>query len=352
MIKERMLWQWQRSRGILMTNPIKGLVAVTSDYGIGKTTFALECGYHPKDMIFINDNVKETGFDTEFSQYVDLVNVSSKMTMLEFHNQCIEMISKLKKNKVIIWDTWARFASTFYSYVVANPDKFRTKKQYAGTSAIVAGRMYQDAYRYEGAVVSALKKKCDLLILTFHLKSLFVNGIVVPDRFKPDHDKAIENYADLRLWLTPNPNSQVPIGLVMKNISKRAMEKGVGIRTKQVLPLRLNQCNWDSILHYWENPIGDRMPEDHEKPSAFELSLIGGTLTPENRRMYQAGIELAKIQNEAENKEQITAIKEFLADLKDAALPTKMMLVKKIIKAGDLSYDGEITIDKISKWSK
>ena len=56
-----------------LKNPVKGIVAVIGNYGTGKTTFALENGYHPKDMIFINDNVKVPPFKSEFRTYIDLI---------------------------------------------------------------------------------------------------------------------------------------------------------------------------------------------------------------------------------------------------------------------------------------
>jgi len=328
------------------------MIAITSDYGIGKTTFALECGYEPKDMIFVNDDVKETGFESQFGQYVNLIPMSKGMTILDFHNQCIKMIDKMKKHKVIIWDTWTQFANTLYFHVVDNPDKFRTKRQYAGTSAIVAGRMYQDAYRLEGTIISTLKSKCDLLILTFHLAPLFIDNVAIPDRYKPGHDKAISKYADLRIWLTPNPDSQMPTGLVMKNISKRTIEKGKGIRTKQVLPLRLERCNWDTILNYWKNPIGDAKRGEMERPNEFELSLISGTLTPENKRMYQAGVVMAKISERAEDHEQVETIKAVLKNMQDAPIPVKVQAIRDMQQAGELAYNGEINGSKITEWSR
>lgn len=334
-----------------MSNPIKGMIAVTSDYGIGKTTFALECGYLPKDITLIKDDVKETGFEEQFNQYVDLVSMSAGMQLLDFHNECIKMIDKLKHTKVIIWDTWTQFSETFQPYIIENMIKFRTKKQYSGPLEVVGGKIWKDSYRYEGAVISALKSKCDLLILTFHLKSLYVEKTAIPNGYRPEYSKAISKYADLCIWLTPNPNSQVPIGLVMKNISEKRIVDNK-IRATQILPARLEICNWDEILKYWNNPIGNRTPEDHEKPNNFELSMIEGTLTPENKQMYQNSIDMAKIQNETENKEQDAAIKKFLTSLgDDTRPPIKLAKVRAAIEAGEITYDGEISMAKITELS-
>ena len=229
-----------------MSNPIKGTIAVSANYGVGKTTFALECGYLPQQICIIDDDGKDLGIDpNNFGCYVNLLKETSKMTISDIHQYCLDLILELDNYEVIIWDTWTKFAETFYPYVVAHPDEFRTHKQYAATKEIVGGRMWQDSYRYEGAVISRLKEKCRLLILTFHLKDLYVDQIKIPDKFKPGHDNAISKHSDLRIWLTPNPNSQVPNGLVMKNISKRVIIDGK-VRTERVLPLKIEKCNWDT----------------------------------------------------------------------------------------------------------
>lgn len=342
-----------------MSNPVKGMVAVISNYGAGKTTFALECRYHPKDITFINDDVKDTGFDAEFKEYIDLVSVSKKKKMLEFHNHCLDLVSNLPQSKVIIWDTWTGFQNTFFQYVKANENEFRNPKEWAGKPSIKAGEWYNEAWRYEGAVLSTLKEKCDLLILTFHLKQFYRDNNPVPGKFKPGHDKAIEKYADLRIWLTPNPDNQIPIGLVLKNIARRRIIDH-GIQTSQVLPLRLPYADWQHIIDYWNDPIGDRETLDYERPNQFELSLIEGTLTPEDKRLYEASLSLAEktesnkgIERLMVRQSQEKAIKEYLKGLDGTLIgPAKASQLKAAIEDGKLEYDGEITIGKVNEWSK
>lgn len=330
---------------------INGIVAVISNYGVGKTSFALECGYPPKDMAFINDDVKSTGLEKEFSYYVNLTEQTGKMKILDFHQHCLTIIDKLKKHKVVIWDTWTRFQSTFPAYVKANSNEFRDPSQYAPKGSIKVAEQYQDAYTYEGMILSYLRTKCDLLIITFHLKQHYENGIAIPDKYRPGHDRGIEKYTDLRIWLTPNPDSQVPVGLVMKNISRRTVTE-TGIKTQQVLPLRIPRCNWETIYAYWENPIGDRSPEPEERPNEFELSLIEGTLTPEDKRLYGISAELIMKQGEAEDGEQVDAMKEYLATIQSQPLPVKVAKVRQAIENGELAYSGQVTPGKVTEWSK
>lgn len=330
------------------------MVAVISNYGVGKTTFALECGYHPKDIIFINDDVKETGFENDFSGYVDLVSVSKGMKVLDLHQYCNNLIETLPKSKVIIWDTWTQYQATFPAYVKAHSNEFRNPNEYSAMGKMKAGEQYQDAYRYEGIILTKLKLKCDLLILTFHLKQDYLNNVAVPGKFKPGHDKAIEKYADMRIWLTPNPESQVPVGLVMKNIRRGQITEN-GIQTSQVLPLKIKRCNWQTINGYWQNPIGDRKPEDNERPNSFELSLIEGTLTPEDKRLYEASLLLVEKRESEEQvikQSQEKAIKEWLIENLNGLPPSaKVAGLKTAIETGELEYDGEIDNSKVIEWS-
>jgi hypothetical protein len=340
-----------------MSNPIKGMVAVISNYGVGKTTFALECGYHPRDMIFINDDVKEVGFENEFKEYVDLVAISKKKKLLDLHVHCLDLIKRLPKSKVIIWDTWTQFQSTFPVYVKAHLNEFRNPNEWSAMGKMKTGEIYKEAYRYEGAILSELKTKCDLLILTFHLKQHYENNVAIPNKLKPGHDRAIEKYADLRIWLTPNPDDQIPIGLVMKNISKRYVTEN-GIRTSQVLPLRLPYANWNHISDYWDEPIGDRETLDYERPNEFELSLIEGTLTLEDKRLYEASLSLVEKKEAQEQADyllakqsQEEAVKEYIStNLNGLPTPAKVKGLKSAIEAGELTYDGKITIGKINEW--
>jgi hypothetical protein len=40
---------------------------------------------------------------------------------------------------------------------------------------------------------------------------------------------------------------------------------------------------WDSIERYYNNPIGNRKPNIDETPDDFEMSIVQGTLTPDQR---------------------------------------------------------------------
>lgn len=338
-------------------NPIKGTIAVIGNYGTGKTTFTLECGYQPKDITFINDDVKMVGIDG-FKHYVDLVADSEGLKILELHQHCLELIDKLPESKVIIWDTWTRFQTTFPAYVKANPNQFRDAREYSAMGKIKSAEQYNDAYQYEGQILTRLRNKCELLILTFHTKQHYENNVAIVGKQAPGHDKAITKYSDLRIWLIANPNSSVPSGIVLKNIGKYTVTKD-GIQTLQVLPQKLYECNWKSIKAYYDNPIGNRETDELERPNEFELSLIEGSLTVEEKRLYEVSARLVEQQNENEEMETIAAMNEQakaiqarVKELNDSPLPIVFKTIKDEIESGSLTYDSEITMGQVANWMK
>lgn len=328
---------------------MKGILAVISNYGVGKTTFAIGNGHHPKDMIFVNDDIKTPPFIDDFKQYIDLTGVTSGLKVLEFHAACLDMINNLPEAKVLIWDTWTRFQSSFPIYVRSNPNEFRKPQDYSAMGKIKSAEQYNDAYAYEGQILTKLREKFELIILTFHIKQHYENNVAIPGKYQPGHDRAIQRYADFRLWLT-HSQGQTPNGLVLKNVGKYTITSN-GVETVQVFPLKIPACDWKKLREYWENPIGDRTPLPEEKPDEFEISMIDGTLTPEEKRLYQASIQYAeRIAKEEDNEAQMAEI-EGLNVVKSRALEMSQsgMTIPMIVK--QLQADSpETTISQVAQW--
>lgn len=346
------------------TNPIEGLVAIISGFGIGKTKFALGCGYQPHEIIFVNNDSKapskfktSKGYTPEnrgYKRYIDLLDETKGLRLLEFHDHCLDLIDSLEnKNGVIIWDTWTQLGKTCEPYVRENKSKFIENGKYRGTLEIIGGKIWHDSWRYEGQILNTLKKKCQLLIITFHLKNRYVAKLPVEGKYDPGHTKAIAQYSDLRIWLTATTHSsRVPIGLVMKNISRDKLgERGIEITS--VLPPRIPYCNWQSIWSYWDNPTGNRELMPDEIPNDDEAAMIGGYLTAEQKRMLMIGIQSDKQAKEKELlaiSNQVIVIKEKLMSMSGSPV-MKADQLKAMVTGGQLVYDGgEITPEKVSSW--
>jgi len=272
---------------------LDGLVHVTGESDVGKSTFAVECGAHPSRIAFFDFDLKGQSIARElnevnhpFGAYHDLVTETKGMRELELHNYCLDLIDSIKPNQydAIIWDTWEPFAKTCHPYVVKNPSQFRLVWSPMGT--IKGAQQWNAAFDYEASLIAQLCSITRLVILTSHLKSAYRGNKRIPDKFVPDCSRAIVRKARLRIWLRRNPASPQPIGLILKRLSLPAVTDR-GIRVTNVLPLRMNPCTWDEIAKYMENPIGDRDPLGDELPDEYELSLLQNTLTADQERTFR-----------------------------------------------------------------
>jgi hypothetical protein len=102
---------------------------------------------------------------------------------------------------------------------------------------------------------------------------------------------------------------------VLKRISKPTITKDglqvVNILPRRIKPLESEQSIWQAIDRYWQKPIGNRKPEKDEEPTAFELSILDGILTEDQKEVWHANLEASKIQDKlAEDELIIEKVKE------------------------------------------
>lgn len=276
---------------------LSGIIHVTGEPDSGKTTFALECGAHPKDIWFLDDDVKGRAVvqqlldsGVQFGRYDDLAALRRGKRELEFHEACLGLIDSVPPGRyeAVIWDTWSAFAKTCHDWVVAHPDRFR--QNWAALGSVKGAQQWQEARRYEAELLHRLAEKVKLVIVVTHLKDHVLNNIRTGKKI-PDSSVALERVAVMRLWLRRNPASPVPIALVLKRIDRK-MVTPEGIRTVAVLPPKITprpgeRSLWDSIRRYWNEPVGDRPLQPDEIPDEWELSIIRGTLTPDQQRVFE-----------------------------------------------------------------
>lgn len=285
-------------------NQLDGVIHITGGHDSGKTTFALECGADPSRILFFDDDVKGRATITElqkagvkFGRYVDMVNLAEKKTEYDFHTDMVKIIRGIKQDEfdAIIWDTWSSFAATCHSYVLKHPREFR--ENWAPMGTIKGAQQWQEARRYEAALVNYMAQRTKTLILITHLKDYYAGKVKVPGKQVPNSSNVLERIPRFRVWLRQNPNGRpVPVGLVLKRLDKKEFVAGTGIRTVSVLPRKLSpsvddRSLWDTIWKYWDKPYGDREPTPDELPDDFEISILEGTLTKEQQRTFRMLIE-------------------------------------------------------------
>ena len=276
-------------------NPITGLVHVTGDLDTGKTLFALSCGAQPERIAFFDDDIKGRNTVTQlkkqgfnFGLYVDLVDEFKDKREVQIHERGLELINNISEGEYdcVVWDTWTRFESSFYAVVKKNPNRFR--EFYAPMGKIAAGEMWQASFAYEAQVIDSLLAKVPLVILTTHLKDDYINDKKTGKQI-PDGKKTLNQKSNFRVWLRHNPDGPQPIGLVLKRPVKLEVTTH-GIEPINILPRKVKPCTWERIIQFWNKPVGNRALTDEEKPDEFELSILDGTLTRDQKNILRLAV--------------------------------------------------------------
>lgn len=308
-----------------------GLIEITGEHDAGKTLAALfvnyEGGYPLKDIAFIHDDVKEPGYKPDmFGLYVDLVKETKGMKLFQRREFGLKIIDSIKPKqfKAIVWDTWFNFGESIQNYVVNNRYKFRSKDEFimAHETKVIGAQTWRDAHNDEASVASYIKSLCNVFIVTSHLKDSYVGGVKCG---KTDQlGKSWDRICNMRLWLKHNPNGEVPVSLVLKRPHKPGLDDNGKPVSVSYLPRRFapqpeHKSIWDTINYYYDNPANHQQPAINEIPTPFELSILDGILTPEQKEIWRAEVR-AKEQQEKEESTlfdmQLDTIKQEFIDLK------------------------------------
>lgn len=299
-----------------MTLRYSGITHFTGDPDVGKTIAVLQV-CHPSKMVYFHDDVKTPPIaPNEFGLFVDLVQEAKGLKLLEFRQFVLSKLAKLadiilggKEVEAIIFDTWARFGLSLRQYAILNPAEFREPTTFSKLGSAKGGEMWNEAHRYEAEVISQLAKLAPFVGLVTHLKDAYEGGAKTGQK-RPDAGKAFDRVCNFRVWLRHNPSSGVPIALVLKRLNEsKVTEKGLEV--VNVLPWKLTPKNsessiWDVVDRYRQNPFGNRSALPEETPDAFEMSILTGIMTKEQKVIWQANLK----EKEILDKEELVLLSE------------------------------------------
>lgn len=316
-------------------NP-KGIFHGTGEPDTGKTSWAL-AAYLLRNTAYFYDDVKKFNIEgiedieqlkSEFGMFVDLREQypATEYKVLKYYHAMIKLFDSIPDNKFdsIIFDTWSRIGSAIRYYAKANPLDFRENDAYSKKGDIRGKQEWGEANNVEAEFISKLSRKCKALFLITHIKEKYIAN-VASGTFEPDAGKSFGKVCNMRLWFRHNPNSGVPITLVLKRIAKNNLVDGyiqpVNVLPRKITPLPSETSVWQAINRYWDNPVGNREPTQDEIPSPFELSILDGVLTDSQKEIWQAELRVQQ-QQEAELQSfmnnQYQEVKTFVKELAQA----------------------------------
>lgn len=290
-----------------------GIIHLTGEHDTGKTLAALGLA-HPSKTAFFHDDVKKPAIDqSEFGFWCDVA--SQQLKTLELYKFIWQQIAKIPKsvNEAIIFDTWTEFGKSIRYYAKANPYEFREKETFAPNGTIRNMEQWGEAHKVEAKMIAKLSSRFNKVILVSHLKEQNIGGAKTGKEI-PDAGKSLDRVCNMRLWLRHNQDSGVPVALVLKRIAKaQVVDSGVvpiNVLPRRIKPLPEEQSIWQAVDRYWQDPVGNRKPKQDEEPNEFELSILDGILTPDQKEVWRANLEASKIQELETDQLVIETIKE------------------------------------------
>ncbi len=297
-----------------MTYKPSGLIEITGDHDAGKTLASLfvnyEYGVPLKKIAFFHDDTKHPGYEPkDFGLFVDLVTETEGMKLFEYRKFILDKIDKIKPKQyqAIVFDTWPKFGESLRNYVVSHRYEFRNKDEFIMQHdlKVVGAQTWKDAHNHEALMASKIASLADCFIVTSHLKDDYKAGVKTGKQID-ELGKAWNRICNLRLWLRHNKDGGVPVVLVLKRIhnpglDKKGMATTIDVLPRKIKPFESEKSIWEAISRYWDNPVGNRPLEDYEKPSEFELSILDGILTKDQKEVWQAEI---REKNRQETNEQ------------------------------------------------
>lgn len=282
-------------------NPITGIINVTGEPDTGKTWFAFSSGAAPERTAFFDDDVKGNAIVQDIKNagrtiglYRNLVHETNGMRELEFYQYCMKQLEGIEPGQfdVLIWDTWTRLENTFHPVVASNPNKYR--QFYSSMGAIKGAEQWQAAFHLEATVMQAMTQLAPLVILTSHLKK-DMNKKEIAESKKPLIQKS-----RMRVWLRHTPGTPEPTGLMLKRLSKASFAGSGSMKPINVTHRKVVPFTWEKLLYYWEHPVGNSQPSPEEQLNEFELSILDGILTKDQKD----ALAIARIEAEREQAEE------------------------------------------------
>lgn len=267
--------------------PFGGIIHVYGAFDSGKTSFALQCGALPQQIVFFDADVKGKEMLKPLIEagmvYHDLTRLREGKTELAYYDAIFALIQAIDgtKTKVVVFDPFAEFERTFKTHVSKSRSKYRI--DWSPMGSVAGAQEWQEAQALEMRLLnSLLDRGIQLVFLTSHMRDDRLEtaggksvrtGIVLPET-----QKSVTRMSTLRLWLHRPPSSPVPFALVTKNLQRQVVSNA-GIRTRMVLPPKLTclpgeESLWDAINRYWADPVGFRELLPHERPTTDEISEI------------------------------------------------------------------------------
>lgn len=291
-----------------------GLCHITGEPDSGKTTFALTVpDVHPSQMIFFDNDLKSQaiadGFARAGSPFGYFLNID-KMISDENIRKPVDIYRALDKHldaaaekvpeaRVLIFDNFTASAESAireYSLTIMPEISGLSRGQIENMSQLTWPYTYNVYSQFLGKMLSM----ANIVFIITHLREQYIGRTKTGLREARGQRPIIE-HSSLRIWTRHNgdpADGGAPIGLVLKRLPRLELTE-TGLQPVSILPRRVKPLTWRKVLEYAAEPAGERNPTKDETPNPFELSILDGILTDDQKD----ALRVARMTMEAEEAE-------------------------------------------------
>ena len=195
-------------------------------------------------------------------------------------DELVELRKDADQYDALVFDGFSRMESAIRDYSLSIMTKISPLTP--GQIKKMTQLTWPYTYQIYDEVLDFMMSIAPLVFIVTHIRPQYV-GNHKTGMLEPRGQRPLAEKASLRVWTRHNPDSPAPIGLVFKRIVSMRFVDGEGIVPVNVLPRRIKPCTWKKIKEYCKDPIGDRQPTPDEVPNEFELSILDGTLTEDQK---------------------------------------------------------------------
>lgn len=275
------------------------VILVTGPIFSGKTMFGISIDENTLDYDFERSAVTYHSDPLTTFDFVDVpVEMESRypdghkpFQLWKWFKSDVKERSSSKKYRVIFLDNASPLEDALEAYVVAHPTEFNlSSKQLQYAPSLKWGAM-KSAW---AQVLAHLSAKCECLVISMHLRSVFDKANNKPSKKKePKGKETIMQLASLALWfdrpLIDGVPQRKPNAKVIKDrlsVFKRIDGELVPLA---VLPPNIKECTPNKIRAYMKSPFGT-----HAKVLDEERTAAEKPLTEEERIELETEAALAK----------------------------------------------------------
>ncbi len=362
----------------ILSPDMKGVMFISGYRGKGKTFLAAHAEF-PQNIVFFDfDEGKTEGLHNQLDfGYYKPVEENQPLLRADMFFDEVENMPQDKFTVAII-DNVSPLEKALQAVV------YRDVKKYSDIYGYNAQDIITDHYGKARGIMNDLigdaitkplhAKGVKLIIVTSHVKDKYK----APGKMVIQGRDRWQDLSILTLILGNGDNPPIPSAIVQKEALGKMVfiDKAMDINEETIqaimrgevashtitprLPARLPEATWQAIRQYLYEPANLKDPAKGEK-------LVSDEVEPFSERLSQEQIayQLGMMEQEKEERDQQLvadlmvkqsqekAIKKYIAKHLNGAIgPAKRSGLIAAIEAGDLVYDGEVTISKVNEWSK